>query len=200
MTRTIVSIVEGDGEVIALPVLLRRLWMWRSPHATIEIARPIRVRRNAFLQRSDEFRRMLLLAAAKAGANGAVLVLLDADDDCPAKLGPTILQRARSIRPEMPMAAVIANREYEAWFIAAAASLQGVRGFAWDGIAPVDPDLPRNAKGWMRERVTGARYSPVSDQAAFSERLDLHAAFEHSRSFRKLASAWDAMVAAPTQL
>lgn len=33
---------------------------------------------------------MLLLAAAKAGANGAVLVLLDADDDCPAELGPQL--------------------------------------------------------------------------------------------------------------
>jgi hypothetical protein len=62
--------------------------------------------------------------------------------------------------------------------------------FVWDGAHVPDPDLPRNAKGWMKDRTQGLRYSPVSDQAAFSERLNLDDALASSRSFRKLVAAW----------
>lgn len=195
MTRTVVTIVEGDGEVQAVPVLLRRLALWRSPFMPVHIARPIRVRRDRFLRRDDEFRRMLLLAAAKAGNDGAVLVILDADDDCPAIDGPALTQRIQQALPGLRTAAVFANREFEAWFIAAAESIQGVRGFEWDQQSLPDPDRPRDAKGWLRERVKGGRYSPVTDQAAFTERFALEPAFEHSRSFRKLASTWDFFMA-----
>ena len=47
---------------------------------------------------------MLLLAAAKAGDTGWVLVLLDADDDCPVTLaldiGGLIQQRKQAIEPD----------------------------------------------------------------------------------------------------
>ncbi|MGC9216666.1 hypothetical protein [Acidithiobacillus sp.] len=83
----IASIVEGDGEVAALPILLRRVGAWQSPDKNFNVLPPIRVRRDRFLNRDDEFRRMLLLAAAKCGESGWILVLLDADDDCPSELG-----------------------------------------------------------------------------------------------------------------
>ncbi len=41
---TVATIVEGDGEVAALPVLLRRLGVWLSPALTFDIPPPIRVR------------------------------------------------------------------------------------------------------------------------------------------------------------
>ena len=43
----IAAIVEGDGEVAALPILLRRLLAWRPVAGAVEIGRPIRVRRTA---------------------------------------------------------------------------------------------------------------------------------------------------------
>ena len=45
---------------------------------------PIRVRRDQFLNRDKEFSRHLSLAAGKCGEDGWILILLDADDDCPA--------------------------------------------------------------------------------------------------------------------
>nr|VFJ92719.1 MAG: hypothetical protein BECKLFY1418B_GA0070995_103820 [Candidatus Kentron sp. LFY] len=45
---TIATIVEGHGEVKALPVLLRRLGPWLSPQCHVEIESPIRVHRDAF--------------------------------------------------------------------------------------------------------------------------------------------------------
>lgn len=86
---------------------------------------------------------------------------------------------------------VLANREYEAWFIAAAESLNGCRGFqSHANDVQVDPEIPRNAKGWVRERMP-AGYGETTDQPAFSARFDLDLAHQRSRSFRKLCAEWD---------
>lgn len=187
---TVVSIVEGDGEVAALPILLRRIAEWLSPKSMVQIPEPIRVRRDRFLNKDEEFKRYLLLAAAKCGDNGWILVLLDADDDCPAKLGPQILQRAKEIVPHRRVSVVLANREYEAWFLAAAESLDGHRGFAFDNPQNFEPEVKRNAKGWLGERMPEGTYREMIDQPKFSAKMNLSQASERSRSFQKLCQEW----------
>jgi hypothetical protein len=191
----VASIVEGDGEVAALPVLLRRLSQWRGPADHVDILTPIRVYKDRFLNRPEEFSRHLQLAAAKCGDSGWILILFDADDDCPAQRGQTVLAKARAIIPHRRVAVVLANREYEAWFIAAAGSLNGCRGFqclAKDAL--IDPESPRNAKGWVRERMP-AGYGETTDQPAFSALFDMVLTYERSRSFRKLCAEWDKNIA-----
>ncbi len=190
----VVAIVEGDGEVVALPVLLRRLCEWRSPTIYAELLPPIRVRRDRFLNRDDEFRRHLLLAAAKCGEEGWILVLLDADDDCPAEVANQILARARDVVPHRRVSVVLANREYEAWFIASAVSLNGQRGFAVGPHDAIEAERPRDAKGWIKARMPGGAYGETTDQPAFSAQMDLTLAFANSRSFRKLCAEWDRQV------
>ena len=164
----VVSIVEGDGEVGALPVLLRRLAAWRSPGLALDVQTPIRVRRDRFLNRQEEFHRHLQLAAAKCGELGWILILLDADDDCPATVGAEILLRARSCVPHRQLSVVLANREYEAWFIAAAESLNGQRGFRFRPEELVEAEGPRDAKGWIRSRMSGGGYGETTDQPALT--------------------------------
>ena len=67
--------------------------------------------------------RAVAFAAGRAGSHGGILVLLDADDDCPAELASRLLRRARQSRPDRPIRVVLAKAEYESWFLAAAASL-----------------------------------------------------------------------------
>jgi hypothetical protein len=191
----VVAIVEGDGEVAALPILLRRINEWNSPESYVQALPPIRVRRDRFLNRPEEFHRHLLLAAAKCGEDGWILILLDADDDCPAELGAEILKRAQACVPYRRVSVVLANREYEAWFVAAAESLDGYRGFSFNPMDITDAERPRNAKGWMGERMIGGTYRETTDQPAFSARMDLQQAFDRSRSFRKLCSEWRRQVA-----
>lgn len=186
---TVASIVEGDGEVAALPVLLQRLNVWLSPEHYVHPAPPIRVRRDRFLNKEEEFRRQLLLAAAKAGEQGWVLVLLDADDDCPAELGMNIWQRAQAVIPHRKLSVVLANREYEAWFIAAAESLHGKRGFQLTEQNLPEAETPRDAKKWIELRMQDS-YHEITDQPAFSASFDLQQAHQNSRSFRKLCSEW----------
>lgn len=193
---SVASIVEGDGEVVALPVLLRRLGEWLTPGTVTQILPPIRVRKDRFLNRPDEFSRHLLLAGAKAGDSGWTLVVLDADDDCPATKSEEILAQARAVVPHRKVAIVLANREYEAWFLAAAASLNGRRGFLaqYEDLL-VEAEIPRNAKGWMGERMAAGAYHETTDQPAFSALIDLDSARSRSRSFRKLCSEWSKSIA-----
>ncbi len=187
----VASIVEGDGEVAALPVLLRRLSQWRTPGAMARVLPPINVYKDRFLNRPDEFNRHLQLAARKCTDAGWILILLDADDDCPATKGAELAARARAIVPHRRLAVVLANREYEAWFIAAAMSLSGFRGFQCDASdLQVEAEIPRNAKGWIGERMAQRTYRETTDQPAFSARMDLQAAHDRSRSFRKLCAEW----------
>lgn len=188
---TVAPIVEGHGEVAALPILLRRVGEWQTPDMPSRISDPIRVYKDRFLNREDEFRRHLLLAASKCGDAGWVLILLDADDDCPAARGGEILRRAQTVIPHRRVSVVLANREFEAWFIAAAASLHGHRGFTLENSADAAcAELPRNAKGWVAKRMGGTGYNETTDQPAFSARMDLQQAFDFSRSFRKLCGDW----------
>ncbi|WP_031431082.1 DUF4276 family protein [Methylomicrobium agile] len=193
----VTAIVEGDGEVIALPVLLRRLNEWLTPEVYVDVGYPIRVRRDRFLNKDDEFRRHLTLAANKCGDEGWILILFDADDDCPAELSQEILCRAQSIVPHRKISVVLANREYEAWFIAAAESLQGNRGFNCDPAKAIDPERPRDAKGWIEACMANRSYGETTDQPAFSAQIDLQLAFDRSRSFRKLCSEWNKRSQAP---
>lgn len=189
----IASIVEGQGEVAALPVLVRRLNAWKPSPAGdyMDPLPPIRVRRDRFLNKEEEFRRQLLLAAAKCADNGWILIVLDADDDCPAELAEDIFQRAQEYVPHRRLSVVLANREFEAWFIAAARSLDGYRGFRLSEHETVDPETPRDAKGWLRERMNSGKYRETLDQPAFASEIDLQETFDNSRSFRKLCTEWE---------
>ncbi|MBB3295614.1 hypothetical protein FHT39_004294 [Mitsuaria sp. BK045] len=185
------SIVEGDGEVAALPVVLRRLHERFGPYDHVNVLAPIRVYKDRFLNREEEFRRHLLLAAAKCGEGGWILVVLDADDECPKELAERIRARAAEVVPHRRVAVVIPKREFEAWFIAAAASLEGVRGFSSsEADRGIDAETPRNAKGWLKERMHGGSYGETTDQPAFAARFDLDQALANSRSFRKMCSEW----------
>lgn len=187
----IASIVEGDGEVKALPILLRRLRdEWQAGADFVEPLTPIRVHRDRFLNRDEEFRKQLLLAAAKCGEQGWILVVLDADDDCPVTLAAEVYRRAQQHVPHRRLSVVLAKREYEAWLIAAAQSLDGHRGFGCPDETPADAEAPRDAKGWLRRNMAGGTYSEVLDQPAFTASFDLQQAFDNSRSFRKLCKEW----------
>jgi len=115
-----------------------------------------------------------------------ILVLIDADDDCPARLGPELLRRAQAYRSETPIGVVIAKSEFEAWFLAAARSLAGRRGLTPHLEPPDDPEAIRGAKGWLgRQMVSGHSYSDVIDQPKLAAVFDQYQA-RSSPSFDKL--------------
>lgn len=183
--KKIVSIVEGHGEVDAVPILLRRIVQQVSPAVSLEAPRPIRVKRNRIL-RDGELERAVALAARRAGNDGSILLLLDSNGDCPAEFGPQILQRATAARSDRAIRVVLAKMEFEAWFLAAAPSLGGRRGINEDITRPADPEAVRDAKGWLSAKMPpGQPYRETLHQAAFAAVFDLDAA-RSAPSFDKL--------------
>ena len=136
--------------------------------------------------RDGELERAVALAAAQAGADGGILVLLDADRDCPAWLAPQLVERAARARPDRDVRVVLAKVEYEAWFLAAAESLAGRAGIDETLDPPDDPEAVRDAKGWLSARMPpGRRYRETLHQASFSNMFDLDLA-RAAPSFDKL--------------
>ena len=184
MQVTIASIVEGDGEVRALPKLLYRIANEQGV-SLLTPKLPMRIPRSR-LTAPQGIERAVAAKAGEVMRAGGILVILDADDDCPAHLGPQLLERARATRPDRHVAVVLANREWEAWYLAAMPSLAGQCGFPSDLRALDDPETPRDCKGRLtRARGHGHPYKETVDQAALAAVFDMKMARENSPSFDK---------------
>ena len=176
MILKIGCIVEGQGDVASVPVLIRRIAAERYPELVIDIPRPIRVNRNQVV-RPDKLEQEVELAAQKISGKGAIFIILDSDDDCPAELGPSLLQRVSQVFRNVPIAVILATQEFEAWFLAAAESLRGQRGLKDDIDSPNDPEAIRDAKGWLSKQMGDSRtYHETRDQPALAALFDLEQA------------------------
>lgn len=179
----IAAIVEGRGEVEALPLLPRRIA--GEVGLTVGVPRPIRVAREKIL-RGSALQRAVELAALRAGPEGHILILVDADDDCPKDLAAELLKEAAKARSDRQISVVVAKSEYESWFLAATGSIAGKRGIEESVVPPRDPESNRDAKGWISRRMpSGRSYRPTLDQAALTAVFDLAAAWT-APSFDKL--------------
>ena len=114
LTSSIMTVVEGNGEVQAVPVLLRRIVQELAPARSPVVLKPIRVPRSRFIK-EGVLEAYVGLAAQRVGVGGGILILLGANGACPARLGPALLARARRARPDRRIEAVLAKCEYEAW-------------------------------------------------------------------------------------
>lgn len=193
----IAPVVEGHGDELAVPILLRRLGAELIPPLPLDVIKPIRCPRTQLAK--DGLLRATQLAVGKLGARAAepkrsmVLVLADADDDLPCVLAPAWLERVT--RADADIVVVLANPEFETWFVAAAESLSR---FLRPGDHPVPeaPERDRLKKKWIRDRFLG-RYSETVDQPSLTQAMDLVACRRRSPSFDKLCRELERRRAAP---
>lgn len=199
----IAPIVEGHGEVSAVPELLRRIGIEYLNGSYIDILKPIRQPRSKLLRRkaqSDEVvpdddsiasaakLASIKLAQKRASGESArelILLLLDSNGDCAAKLAPTILvSMNRAVGDSIAISVVLAVVEYETWFVAAADSILDLLNLADSGI-PADPEVGHLGKGWI-ERAFRGHYSETVDQVRLTAKMDLARCRARAQSFDKL--------------
>ncbi len=181
-------IVEGDGEISAVPVLLRRLRDECGAYG-LEVGSPIKRKRTQLVEKGS-LEIAIRLARLQPDC-GAILVLLDGDDDCPKELAPRLEEWAKAEARTIPCAVVVAQREYEAWFLATTESLRGKRGIRTDASSHPDPESVRGAKEALEgQMVAGGSYAETADQAALTALFDLGTAHSRSRSFRKMVKSF----------
>lgn len=189
----IATIVEGAGEVKALPILLRRMASAMGVHH-IEVPSPWRLKRDRFVR---DVPAAATAAAARVSGRGGLLLVVDADDDCPVDFARQLSSIATAQVRHCKVEVAVASREFEAWFLASHSTLLSHRDVLRP-LAVVDPDGSRGAKEKLAETM-GRKYSPTLHQAAFASLVDLDEAARRSRSFRHLRGAVTRLLA-PVEL
>jgi hypothetical protein len=186
-------IVEGDGEVAAVPILLRRLWFELGGQYIEILGRPIRRKRSEF-EHQQHLARAVGLAANKlkyaqtSTDPGVVVILFDRDPSrrLPCDLGPQAGNWAQQAFAHLDITCVVANIESETWFVAAAESLSKYIQLKPNESAPDAPEDQRCGKKWVESRFRGPKYAETQDQPAMTATMDLSQARSRSPSFDKL--------------
>jgi len=118
-----------------------------------------------------------------------VLVLLDADDDCPMELAPRLLGSARKARSDADIACVIAKRMFENWIVAGASTLAGVNDLP-DPLPARNQFEERSGVAWLdnqlRSRDRARSYRKGLDAKVFVQSMNLAECRTNSPSFDKL--------------
>jgi hypothetical protein len=183
--KRLACIIEGQGEVYAFPRLCDRIlrehlqateWLvneraMRYPRGQLVDGKQPSPRRYC---RKQEVERVVRLAQRSERAN-AVVMLCDADDDCPAAWGPDASAVITSI---LPGGAVMASREYESWLLWSRSDEERSR------VGLTSPEQIRDAKGALSRFVQN--YRPTAHQLEETRRLDIVHVRARSDSFDKL--------------
>jgi hypothetical protein len=165
LSYTIAPIVEGYGDVPAIRVLLNRM----APH--LAVSNPVRQARGKLVQR-DGLRHAVSIAAANVTEQGAILLLLDADEDCAATKAGELQGWLTADFHHILCRVVFVVREFEAWIVG---------GDPQYGVE--NPDAAGNLEGRIKE-VYG-RYKKTVDQPRHPARDDLQRVRANARSFQK---------------
>jgi Domain of unknown function (DUF4276) len=201
MTLIIAPIVEGATEEHCIKIVLSRVWrellvaaereeLWVLEPNPTNRASLVKKGHPEMAQKVEQSFRRLKAAIRRPGVDrGFVLLLLDADEDCPASLAPRLLERARATRRDADIAFVLAKREFENWFKAAASSLAGVCGLPSDLSVPANPE-EGSGDAWltrqMQRQNRRRKYTKPTDAVELAKRMDLQQCRDHSPSFDKL--------------
>lgn len=193
----IIPIVEGHGEVEAAAGMVRRILYELVEGYEFDVGKPKRLNRNQVV---SDIPRFLEYAASEPDC-GSIIILMDADEDCPQTLACDIRAAVEATGSPYPVAVVCPKVEYEAWFIASVESIRG-RSIGTRKVVirkeancPADIEGVRDAKDWLtRQMPERMAYKPTQDQAPLTHLVDLELARSRSRSFKRLCHAVEQVV------
>ncbi len=197
----IVPIVEGHGEVDAVPILLNRWFAHRNFKNFGTPKAAVRAPKSSIIAPLDEDREIgielyVRRAIMQMPKPDGILVLIDSDDECIARkhlpgdqqLGPALLRRAITEASHIPIGVVLANREFEAWYLAAHRRMKARGQFLAEERFPTGFDFenPRDCKGRVK-KCLGRSYSETVDQKELAKHIGFGSYMaKHCRSFDKL--------------
>lgn len=199
MNVYVAPIVEGQTEQRCVERLLHRIWMelLQRPER-LQVLEPFRGHRDSLVHPdgsvlSASVQKAFLKLQAKtrkdSEARSLLLILLDAESDCPAELAPRLLGTARQARPDATIACVLAKRMFENWIVAGATTLAGVNGLP-DPLDPPDDPENHNGASWLEQQLRSQkqtrRYEKTVDAAVFVQKISLEHCRDRSPSFDKL--------------
>ncbi len=182
-------VVEGYGDVQAIPHLIRRMLHERSIY-DVRISHPFRA--GDFWKVRRAFPTLIRQLSKEASAT---IVLLDNDDGC------AIVKReelAQLIPKDLDTHCELAflTKEFETLFLADPDTSKRVLGIPDNVEFPSNPEEVRDAKGWLsRHMPQGFGYKETVHQEQLSSQVVLETLRQRSPSFRHLNRCIDRLVA-----
>ena len=194
---TIVPIVEGPGDVAAFPPLLVKILQQVNCRSDVIVAHGKGSVVNAQnKQKLEKHLEKFLRHAQNKPDCGAIIVLVDADDDCPVIRFEQMTHRCCQAGLQVPVQVVYAHRMYESWFLASIETIRGRHGISEEASLEVAVETVGSPKKWLSDRMPhGSTYKETTHQVSLSKEIDLDMACEKSRSFRRLCHALEQLVA-----
>ncbi|WP_380161777.1 hypothetical protein [Kineococcus sp. R86509] len=199
MSGELIVTVEGHGEVAAAASLVSRVLKAQGSAAVFpSVPTPVRFKIDApgQLETACEY--------ARSKRPAGLLITSDWEDGEPCHDAPRLAARIRGLDLPFPAAIVLFFREYETLAISVADKLSGkelqvakTRPVTLADAKPLpDPEVPRDAKGWVGKNLMGGRsYKPTLHQLPLTRLMqpaDLRAA--DLPSFRRLERALNHLV------
>ena len=200
MTLYIAPVVEGHTERGCLERLLWRVWNeLLTSSERLQVLEPFRGHRDSLTQSDGKVLAGTVLKAAlklraasqkDPNAQILVLILLDAESDCPAAFAPRLSEVAKKSVPDgIPIACVLAKRMLENWIVAGSSTLAGVNGLPNPLPSHDDPESCGGA-GWLDGQLRSVnktrKYTKTADAKVFVGAMDLKRCRDTAPSFDKL--------------
>ena len=187
--KRLIALVEGPGDVAAVPVLLRML-LQQATLFEWQPGDPMKVNGLAHLRkRLPSFAEALRIKMHEGKCHG-VLVLLDLEDGCPRDEARALAAEFAAYGLPYPVSIVFAHREYEEWLVASLPTI-APRTFllANELVRDYPAESKRGVKEWLTSKMPrGAIYKETTHQEEFTRSLDATLAAQ-CRSFRRLVHA-----------
>jgi hypothetical protein len=176
-------VVEGRGEIQALPLLLRKWLRERGDFRDI-LGKPVPCNGRANALKLNGIEGKVAVAAARPGCR-AVLVVLDGEGDAVCRLGPKLLVRSRTVAGGKPVAIALADVKYESWLIASTETLD-VSGLKYSAT--------RDPVSALEKALLPSKYIKPVWQPRLTQRIDFGLALPRSRSLKRFLARFDKLL------
>ena len=201
MTLYVAPVVEGQTEQKCVERLLHRIWNELLGGADrLQVLEPFRGPRGSLVHADGKAlgeavqKAWLALdrrTARDAEGRSLLLVLLDAEDDCPATTAPRLLHTARAaLPPESNVSCVLAVRMLENWIVAGASTLAGANDLP-DSLPARDQFEDRSGAAWLeaqlRSKSKARKYKKPDDAEVFVRAMALQECRDNAPSSRATA-------------
>jgi hypothetical protein len=174
-------IVEGKGDEVAVPLLLRKYLSHQDDYRDI-LGKPVWTNGISNATKPKGIEGYAAAAAYRPGCRG-VMVVLDADDDCAVDRAVKLRNRIAGTI-QQPFAVALAERTYEDWLYSSIESLrlQNTKYVpGGNGIKKIKMALPE-------------KYVKPIWQPRLTDRLDISLAKSRSKSLDRMLSRFQALV------
>lgn len=188
MNKRILPIVEGQGDVFAVPVLVRRIL---QAHGRFDVQALPPHKRGELPTVKKHFTNIFQVAAKE---QASILCVLDFDcAQCVDVLQDErdLRQLAQQIRPDIPFAACLIVKEFESLFLWDEVGARKVLPYIVKSTQfPANPEDIRPVKEWLSDaQPSGMAYKPTVHQAKLAAAINLDALRERSPSYQRLETA-----------